>query len=84
MCGPLDGNVVNYSTLANSCRNALNNCFTADCVRDDVSNAFYGGRYKFCPNRMNLYVTSGSWAAWAYGLEYFSGNTFDCIAYCTP
>ena len=84
MCGPREGYIVVADLLSNACRKAMRNCSTADCVRDDVSNAFYGGYYKFCPNRMNLLVTSGWWAAWAYGEVYYTGIPFDCIAYCTP
>lgn len=49
-----------------------------------VRDAFIDRLYKFCPHQMNLMVTSGSWSSYAYGLEYYSGNPYDCVAYCVP
>ena len=81
MCGEHDrSNKVNYSILATSCSNALENCSSATnsafCVRDYVVDAFHDRLYKFCPNEMNLLVTAGDWASYAYGLEYYSSSPY--------
>ena len=86
MCGYKDtSHSVNKSTLSTSCTNAMKQCSSATCVRDYVRHAFEDRLYKFCStNRMNLLVTSYSWAASAYGLGYHSDYPYDCIAYCEP
>ena len=85
MCGKHDsGKSVDYYTLKTSCINALNQCSSASCVRDYVMNAHHEHLYKFCKNDMNLLITAGPWASTAYGLEYYSGYPYDCVAYCNP
>ena len=89
MCCPR-GNSVESEPFIKACGDAFKKCSTADCVRDDVGNAFDTnwpiGRYKFCPNQMTLMVTSKreNWAVSGFGVQYFSDNFFYCIAYCTP
>ena len=83
LCGNKDGNKVSYSTLSTSCSNAMRNCSSASCVSDYVWNAFNDRLYKFCSNSMNVLVTAHGWGSWAYGLEYYDGAEYYCIAYCT-
>ena len=83
MCGIRESNRVNKSILTTSCENAMASCSNVNCVRDYVRDNFNNRRYKFCPNRMNMLVTAGDWAKWAYGFEYVSGK-YDCMAYCVP
>ena len=84
MCGVREQTIVNDSILATSCQNAFNNCSNLECVRDYIRDNFDNRRHKFCPNRMNLLVTSGDWAKYAFGVKYASVNPYECIAYCTP